>query len=178
MLSIMTLVGVTTMTGSTLQERIAGNQRQKMLARANADRGLRAAETVLDGLHFGGFMRSKKLQETFDSTNGLYSVEPIVNNNSAKPLSFVDTRVNRTAWNSSNSVAVPNEDNVLSRYVIEYMGATSGSAFFLDGNFDDGFGGKDDLTKRKVFRITAIGFADNPSIYSVLESYYFEEGGI
>lgn len=169
MLLVMTVAGVTTMTGSTLQEKIAGNQRQQMTARINADQGLKAAETYLDSLHPGNSINTTLLQSEFSSTNGLYTEVAPLGGGVAIPLAF--DRLDRASWTTSNSVAVPNETNVLSRYTIEYVGAINEEGF---ANLDDKSGEPDDASLRKIFRITAIGFGDNANVFSILESYYFE----
>ncbi len=170
MLLVMTVAGVTTMTGSTLQEKIAGNQRQQMVSRINADQGLRAAEAYLDSLHPGKTINSAVLGAEATSNQGLYTVVAPVSGGIAMPLGFEDDRTNSINWLPDNSVAVPNEDNVLSRYVIEYMGDFDEFNFELDGDI----GNTTVSSKRKVFRITAIGFGNNSNVFSVLESYYFE----
>ena len=170
MLLVMTVAGVTTMTGSTLQEKIAGNQRQQMTARINADQGLKAAETYLDSLHPGRSINKALLQSQFSSTNGLYTAIAPLNGGVAIELEF--DRVDRSEWTIDNSIAVPNETNVLSRYAIEYLGGISEEGFVLE---DDKSGEPGESSKRKVFRITAIGFGNNSNVFSILESYYFEE---
>jgi type IV pilus assembly protein PilX len=168
MLLVMTVTGVTTMTGSTLQERIAGNQRQQLVARINADQGLKAAETYLDSLHPGESILSTLLQQEFSSTDGLYTAIAPLSGAIAMPLGF--ERVNEGEWTAQNSIAVVRDGDTVSRYVIEYMGSFK----------ESGIGSVDArdvaLDERKVFRITAIGFGNNTNVFSVLESYYFEEG--
>jgi type IV pilus assembly protein PilX len=53
MLLVMTSLGVTTMSGSILQERIANNSRQQFVARSNAEAAMRSAESFLDNLSGG-----------------------------------------------------------------------------------------------------------------------------
>jgi type IV pilus assembly protein PilX len=170
MLLVMTIAGVTTMTGSTLQEKIAGNQRQQMTARINADQGLKAAENYLDSLHPGRSINSVLLQSQFESIDGLYTAATPTNGAVLMELPFVNARTDNTSWLNNNSIAVPSEGNVLSRYVIEYMGAFNEVDLALEGDIS----GDKNASKRKVFRITAIGFGGNVNVYSVLESYYFE----
>ncbi|HSH29209.1 MAG TPA: PilX N-terminal domain-containing pilus assembly protein [Thiohalobacter sp.] len=63
LLLIMTLLGVSAMQTTTLQERMAGNTRDRAVALQAAEYALRDAETVIDGLSDTG---------TFTGTNGLY----------------------------------------------------------------------------------------------------------
>lgn len=176
MLLIMTVTGVTTMTGATLQERIAGNQRQKLVARSNADAALRVAEAYLDSKQPNGHMTSSELNLDFFGggvidSDGLYTTNPITHGGVVNAPAF--DRVNGD-WTVDNSIAVPDEANVSGRYIIEYM-----------GRFDpNGFGGSKDYKKensseagfRRVFRITALGFGNDNNVISILESYYLEAG--
>lgn len=50
MLLLLTVIGMAAIRGSTLQERMAGNMRDRNVAFQSAEAGLRAAETVLNGL--------------------------------------------------------------------------------------------------------------------------------
>ena len=168
MLLVMTVAGVTTMSGATLQERIAGNQRQRAVSRINADRALRAAEAYLNTLHGDTSMSTSSIKTDFfgegtADADGLYVAEAITGGGITKPLTL--DRLDASAWTVDNSIAVPNEANVNSRYVIEYL-----------GSFDEfGFGsGNLNLSLRKVFRITSIGYGDNTNVVSILESRYLE----
>lgn len=166
MLLIMTVTGVTTMTGSTLQEKIASNQRQQLVARINADQGLKAAETYLDSLHPGSFINTTLLQSEFSTTNGLYTEVAPLNGVTATPLNF--DRVDDNSWTDLNSISVIDGESTVARYVIEYMGS------FYESNTHSQDLNDPSLDQRKVFRITAIGFGNNANVFSVLESYYFE----
>lgn len=168
MLLVMTVAGVTTMSGATLQERIAGNQRQRAVSRINADRALRAAEAYLNTLHGDTSMSTGSIKTDFFGegtvdADGLYVTEAITGGGNTKPLTL--DRLDASAWTVDNSIAVPNEGNVNSRYVIEYL-----------GSFDEfGFSfGNQDPSLRKVFRITSIGYGDNTNVVSILESRYLE----
>jgi len=175
MLLIMTVAGVTTMTGATLQERIAGNQRQQLVARTNVDLVLRQAEAFLEGLHgVNGRFNSEQLANAFAANNdGLYTeinLEGIV-----QQLGF--DRVVDTGWNDNNSVRVPVAPGPLvGRYIIQYIG----SAIFTNVPYGENTspdslpGDGDDASKRKVFRITVMGVGNDANVISIVESYFFE----
>jgi type IV pilus assembly protein PilX len=188
MLLIMTVAGVTTMTGATLQERIAGNQRQQMIARGNADRALKAAEAVLDALHAGGSFESNEVQARFSAVNdGLYMAVSLGSGMAAQPLDNLFDRQNIVDWNSAananNSAPITDGGNTIGRFIIEYMGSEN----FDHDKFDSGStydgsehgGGPNDgngtNNNRGVFRITAMGAAGNGgNVATILESYYLE----
>lgn len=65
-LVIITLIGVTASQVTSLEERMAGNFRDRNLAFQAAEAALREGEQLLDGL----------LLPSFDGTNGLYSNPP------------------------------------------------------------------------------------------------------
>ena len=174
MLLIMTVAGVTTMTGATLQERIAGNQRQQLVARTNVDLVLRQAEAFLEGLHGGnGRFNTVQLANAFAANNdGLYT--EINLGGIVQQLGF--DRVVDTGWNDNNSVRVPVAPGPLvGRYIIQYIG--SGVFTDLPG---DGYGDGNNYEnppaadKRKVFRITVMGVGNDANVISIVESYFFE----
>jgi type IV pilus assembly protein PilX len=180
MLLVMTVAGVTTMTGATLQERIAGNQRQKAVSRINADEALRAAEAYLDSLHGARSMNEGQLLADFSGASavdadGLYMEKPFSNGGVIRQINF--DRIDG-AWTANNSTAVPEEASASARYVIEYLGGFDAENFGLEddlsGDSLEGLQGGKGAADRKVFRITAIGFGNNTNVESVLESYYLE----
>lgn len=73
MLLVMTSLGVTTMSGSVLQERIASNHRQQYMARANAEAALKAAENYLNGLvtRADGLLSINEINATFGAVDGV-----------------------------------------------------------------------------------------------------------
>jgi type IV pilus assembly protein PilX len=177
MLLIMTVAGVTTMTGATLQERIAGNQRQQLVARTNVDLVLRQAEAFLEGLHGGnGLFDSAQLSNSFAGINdGLYTEINLV----GLVQQFGLDRTNDTIWDDNNSVRVPvAPGQLVGRYIIQYIGsgtftnAPGGGNFGGDSSYDNPPDA--DADKRKVFRITVMGVGNDTNVVSIVESYFFE----
>lgn len=177
MLLVMTTAGVTIITGATLQERIAGNQRQQIVARFNAEKALLQAENDLDtNYHQGDFMPSDELAEDFASESHLYARQALVGGGSVDPLDAAFVRTEAANWTGDNSESISEDDEVVARYIIEYMGDLRPEAedteqiFSFDAS--EGVGASD----RKVFRITAIGYGEDNNVVSILESYFFEAG--
>lgn len=167
-LLVMTMIGISSMSDSTLQERMAGNSQQKDLSMNAADTALKAAEQWL----FDNIRNSGDLAQ-FNSENGLYTTYPSTFIREVSILTdHLDIESN-TSWTAGNSVEV----NALSsavvyqnpRYIIEYIGVDLGAAgrsvTSLNAGVRTGNEGY-------LFRITAIGWGRNPNIYSVLESTY------
>ncbi len=166
MLLVMTTAGITIISGSTLQERIAGNQRHKVLSRLNADAALLAAENFLDALHPNSAFSTQELVTQFAGNDGLYTSVTLVGGAVLDPAP-AGLRDGTVAWTVDNSEPDSASDQ---RYIIEYMGT-------LD---DSGYGGATMLNEqsldssRKVFRITAWGSSNDNNIESIVEAYYLE----
>lgn len=60
MLLLLTLIGMAAIRGSTLQERMAGNMRDRNVAFQSAEAGLRSAEAVLNGAAIPNFSGATK----------------------------------------------------------------------------------------------------------------------
>jgi type IV pilus assembly protein PilX len=180
MLLVMTIAGVTTMSGSTLQERMASNQRQRTVALTNADQSLRQAETTLNALHGPQSFNATQLQAAFAPLNdGLYT-EVSINGEALDRLLF--DRLDDTLWNNANSVRVLDVNNTLiGRYIIQYMGrGAPNSGGSLDFGESTSYQNRDrspgtSSGDRDSFRITAIGIVGNNTIVTIVESYYLEE---
>jgi type IV pilus assembly protein PilX len=155
MLLVMTLIGVTAVSTTTLQEKMAGNNRQRQLAFQAASSALRGAETWLET----NITTVAAFETTFSGTpDELYWLR------APKPPSPVRAVAmdiyDSSVWAVGNSQQAANP--VASggqnppRYIIEYMGR-SGEAP-LDYTDPD--------TRQYAFRITAIGWGtDNTTTY-------------
>jgi type IV pilus assembly protein PilX len=183
MLLVMTIAGVTTMSGSTLQERMASNQRQRTVAINNADQGLRQAEAVLNGLHGANSFAEPALQAAFLGAAGMYA-EVSIGSGVINSLGF--PRLNDAQWllaaNAANSAPVNDAGgNTIARYIIQYMGAGAANAVnSLDFGGPADYAGESEIPggsrHRHTFRITVLGIAgDANNITSIIESYYLEQ---
>lgn len=178
-LLVMTLVGISAMSGATLQERMAGNARQKSIARLNAEAGLRSAEAFMDGLNIR--LKSSFSTQFTSANNGLYSPKAIESILAEKNFpsgfsirdidSWIDVptasvRVLGTGL-SANSFASNREP----RYVIEYIGKFDeiggGRVSVLDSNEKDSVD-----SGPFVFRITAIGWGRDVNAVALLQTNY------
>lgn len=135
-LLLMTLIGVTAMQTTTLDERIANNARQRNLAFQAAEAGLRAGETVL---------RQPTLP-TFGST----TTPGLLDRLSNPTTSATDWMT--YAWDSGSQSYSSTLDSALSsqpRYVIELFKRTPGSGNSLDATQPGAF--------ESWYRVTARG---------------------
>lgn len=168
LLLVMSIIGLSAVVSSTLQEKMAFNAQQKTLSRYNAESAIRTAEDWLSAN-----VQSQLSVAQFNGANGLYSEFAIVGLTQQVPLSDdINDVSNAALWSNANSIEV----NVLStnvqarnpRYAIEFMGRDKGTAGTTVTLPDD-----NRVTAYPfIFRITAIGFARDTNVYSVLQSYY------
>lgn len=183
-LGVMTILAVSTMKSSTLQERMANNSRQKLIADNAAESALREAEQWL----FSEVNSVNRISDHFFSTptQGCYAdrdlpsiaqisgdrVADSIADLSDDDLWLADTDTSRSTldlnedWDDGDWARTP-------RVVIEILGPVKagenkkgGTAQNLDGEMSQ------PLTGPWVFRITAIGWSKNPDIYSVLQTTY------
>ncbi|WP_179957737.1 pilus assembly PilX family protein [Exilibacterium tricleocarpae] len=170
-LLVMSVVGVSSMVSTTLQERMAGNARQKTLANSAAETALRNAEAYLVTQ-----ITSTPRLARFDGTNGLYAdyqfIPEIINRTPATG-SFKDNDFNNSEnWTNANSVAVADLSAGVTaqnpRYFIEYMGRDKGTANKVVVDPND----PTPTTYPHLFRVVAIGWAQDPNIYSIYQSTF------
>ena len=152
-LLVLTVIGVAAMQNTSLEEKMAGNVKDRNLAFQNAESAIREAETFIDNVI---------TLAVFDGANGLYGeadLEP-------------DFTVNST-WTSSSSNVQSDADYgayAAPRYFIKQFQTVAGveGSLNLSGYGDNKGGG--DVT---IFNITARGTgggADSAEV--ILRSYY------
>lgn len=179
MLLVMTSLGVTTMSGSVLQERIASNHRQQYMARANAEAALKAAENYLNGLvtRADGLLSINEINATFgvvdingDPPTGFYTRKVLNGNgpfdtfvNLDQAASWVGNgiEVSRVVGDDfyiglANAGVVANPPKI----IIEYLGCEEPNNC---ADEDDSY---------YSFRIVAIGWAEDSNAYSILQAIY------
>ena len=173
-LLVMSVVGVATMRSSTLQERMAGNNRQKMLSFNAAEFALRQAEADL-----GAWLENSSQLANFNGTDGKYAeIRPSAFVGAIAPLgtkSDITDVTKASLWRKTASDSVEVAEYTAGaahkpRYVIELIG---------QGSLNDTGTQLTNLNADAVeevapyfFRITAIGWSKDANIYSVLESIY------
>ena len=149
-LLLMTLIGVTSMRTTTMQERMAGNVRDRNLAFQAAEVALREGESFLSGSVIVG---------PFDNTGGLYQPAGADEKN----------RWNDIDWLvDGNSLATGSAlDDVARqpRYIVEEMAA---------GSTDIPASVEADapLTETRVYRVTAMGWGGNINTQVMLQSRF------
>lgn len=139
MLLLLTLIGVAGMRDTLLQEKMAGNMRDRELALQAAESALRAAETKAGAL----------TEPTFNNTNGMYDLNTTAGQTamarvkSSVPISEQAFWQQTTLWTNTTSVVYPNTlDDVIAppRYVIEKLGnALSADKSSYTGGSDPNF---------------------------------------
>jgi type IV pilus assembly protein PilX len=177
MLVAMTAIGVATMSTATLQERMAGNNRQYASARLNAESALRQGERFLTDL--GLTANEDSLRDLYITPNlsATFYTKRVDKQQKLIDFNFLD----EAAWNDGNSIDVAVLDSDLSvkrpRFFINYIGRMDDS-LGLNTNISLDDENKDDILDLPfVFRVTAIGYGSNEKIYSVLESTYMTQQG-
>ncbi|MFQ5660924.1 MAG: PilX N-terminal domain-containing pilus assembly protein [Gammaproteobacteria bacterium] len=151
LLLVMTLIGVSAITSSTLEEKMAGNIRNKHLSFQAAEAALRAGEAVAAGL---------PSDTNFNGTNGLY---PRTN------VDDPDFPIWNSAanWASYDLNAVINPDVVQNpQYIIENFGtAPRDNSCALEVPPKPG-------CMLPVYRVTARGWGLNLNTSSMIQSTY------
>ncbi|NOZ52567.1 MAG: hypothetical protein GXP08_05400 [Gammaproteobacteria bacterium] len=162
LLLVMTILAVTALNSTVMEEKMSSNTRQKNLAHQAAETALKAAEAWLDntanvGIHDDVVQKFTGVAERYNSAT------------SASSLNW-DTNTS-SAWTISNSQAVttlttfPNDANLIPgapRYLIEYVGRVGEPPL----NFTD-----PDL-RQYAFRVVAIGWGPDKNTKVVLSSSF------
>jgi type IV pilus assembly protein PilX len=161
MLLVMTLIGVTAVSTTTLEEKMAGNARQRQLAFQAADSALREAEAWLNT----NIMTVSQFETTFSGTPAeLYWVRQPRPGDALRsvPMDIYDG----SAWGAGNSqqpaTSVVTATQNPPRYVIEYMGRIGEPP--LNYNEPD--------NRKYAFRVTAIGWGTNNTTTYIAQSTF------
>ncbi|MFT6387425.1 MAG: type IV pilus assembly protein PilX [Cellvibrionaceae bacterium] len=176
MLVVMTAVGVTVMTGSSLQERMAGNNRQRSIARLNAEAALRFAEQQLDALNINASTDPiAAINEKFTDTTARGHWVAIYSSKFAyDPVAF--DLSDPAAWSEAAASAkadgpASGTTTTPSHYVVEYIGEMPLNKPQAD--IDISVEKKNTFEHfSHTFRITAIGYGRDPKINAILRSIY------
>jgi len=177
-LVVMTILGISAMSNTVLETKMATNEQQRQIAYQAAEKALRDAEAWLQNT-----IKSKNdLETTFIFNPAEFaSTTATTADGSAFYNSFKDRLpaqlTNTKAWNDKNSIKADTVQltNVLGhdpRYVIEYVGqvgrppAEMGSLAARDTRFH-------------AFKITALGYgADSTATYLLSSTVFLCLGGI
>lgn len=152
MLIVLTLLGVTAMSTSDLEEKMAGNTRDLNLA-------FQAAEAALmDGEEFvrTGFVSTAVFDGSYD---GLYPPPA-----GGVPPDYYDSAVWTTARTYSGTIA---EVNQQPKYIVELMGNLGSEDINING-----YGESSGVSDVDTFRITARGTGGSDNAAVLLQSYF------
>ena len=184
MLLVMTSLGVTTMSGSVLQERISSNHRQQAIAQANAEAALLSAESFLNSLSGGAdnILMLENIQAGFGGAapdNGLY-VTQVFGDGTGRTNLFA-TLTDSNSWNNAADsmdvtatpgnvfdIALQNGNSVGNnppRAIIQYLGCEVEASNCVAGSSTGVFS----------FRIVAIGWGEDANAFSVLQGLYLSK---
>ena len=174
LLLVLTLIGVTAMKTTSMQEKMAASHRQRAIAMQAAEAAIRQAEIWLEDN-----VKSVSDLSKFNGADELYAA---VTSSGCAPgsaeLSW-DYR-DPSKWSSTNSdkvaVAVPGIKSIYQpRYVIEYIGRGGRNAAPLNPTSNTTVCGTD-ATAPYMFRITALGLGMNGETPYLLQSHFYIPG--
>lgn len=149
-LLVMTLLGLSSMQGTILEEKMSGNMRDRNLALQSAEVAMRDGETFIDNI-----VNTSK----FDDTGGLYAMA------TSDPNYFSANTWASARTYSGTMPAVKTQPH----YVVKYVGDISGAggSINIGGYSDKPVGG--DVT---TFRITSRGTGGRDTTQVFLQTHY------
>ncbi len=167
-LLVMTILGVSSMGSTTLQERMANNNNQRQIAFQAAEAALRAGETFLAS----NITSVSDLMTNFNATTpvaGMYSeLAPATGVKDYKLPGTFDFFDDASWLASGSTVEVSNLPGVSQRprFIIEYMGRI--------GRAPVSYSLKKQDSRQYAFRITAIGWGEGnaPTAHYILQSSF------
>lgn len=167
-LLVMTVLGISSMGTTVLQERMANNNRQKQIAFQAAEAALRAAEAFLTT----NITNVAALRANFNNAapvTGLYSERSPITGDATRPLpAGVDIHDDSGWLTAGNAIVVNTVTNVQQRprFIIEYVGRVGPAPINYSNKKPD--------TRQYGFRITAIGWGEgaDPNARYLLQSNF------
>ncbi len=167
MLLIITLVGVASMQSSTMQERMAANSKQKLTSQLAAESALKAAEEYLQTQ---GLVTDERLSTVFYPVDGHYTFRSV---SSVLPVKLLNFDVDDPSeWTDNNSIEVDDltagSVAKMPRYVIEFIGSDVVGVNNNAKEIPEAYA----QPEPHFFRVTAIGWAQDSKIFTVLESSF------
>ncbi|SFR86472.1 type IV pilus assembly protein PilX [Marinobacter daqiaonensis] len=156
LLLVMSLLAISSMQGTVMQERMVSAEREGMVSLEVAESAIRDAEIFIDGL---------TTLTGFNGNNGLFGM------GNATP----DPIANAT-WVGGNvrdaTVVVVNGTNVTPRFFVEHVGDAENQENLMEGQ---GYSGPV-ATEAQAFRIVAWSPGVTGSSQRVIESFYTRQG--
>jgi type IV pilus assembly protein PilX len=151
MLLVLTLLAVSSMQGTVMQERMVSGEREGIMSLEIAESALRDAELVLEGIN---------VLSVFDGTNGLYGQD----DNAPNPMTY--DWVSGTGARSATAVG-----GVTPQYVIQYMGEANQEDSLTD-IVVEGYTHETGAATSHAFRIVAWSPGATGESQRLIESYY------
>ncbi len=169
-LLVMSVVAIASMSGSTLQARMASNEKQMQIALHAAEAGSRAALLFMRANDSNPYVQFK------DVSLGLYSNTANGEQGSFDAVSIDDNFSDYhdpNSWVDENSIEVTTPDLKLPstaknpRYIIEFLGEQKLGRDVEELN-------KSSAKPKPVyhFRIISIGWAQDPQVYTIVQTTY------
>jgi len=156
LLLVLSLLAISSMQGSVMQERMVSAEREGMQSLEIAESAVRDAETFIDGLN---------TLTGFNGTNGLFGL----GNATPDPLAAA-------TWGGSNvrvaTTVVVNGISVTPKYFVAHVGDTETKENLTQGQ---GYGGPA-ATEAQGFRIVAWSPGVTGDSQRVIESFYTRDG--
>jgi len=163
LLLIMTVLAISSMQGTVLQEGMVSAQRDAQIAIEGAEQALRDAENLL-----------ATTVPTFNNSNGLYS--------SSGPAPVGEDLYKPSSWTNNNSIAATmpkiGSENLLAeapRYFVQMLDSAAISA---NGGLDlnvQNYTNDSGEVERQVFRIVARSLGKTGQTPRIVEAYYARE---
>jgi type IV pilus assembly protein PilX len=156
MVLLLTMIGVTGMQTTSLEEKMAGNSRERNLAFQAAESALREGENFLTAASLPTF--------TTAGTSGLFAMTT-----SNTVISETILKTDDTFWsNNTNTVRVTNADvtehvAAAPRYVIQQLAFSEGGGQSLDAGIHQ---------ENEMYRVTARGVGGNATTVVIVQSTY------
>ncbi|WP_373002146.1 PilX N-terminal domain-containing pilus assembly protein [Marinobacter sp.] len=151
LLLVLTLLAVSSMQGTIMQERMVSGEREGMQSLEIAESALRDAEVALEGIN---------ILSVFDGSNGLFGQDDAA----PDPLTM--------DWSTSgNVVAATPVDGVTPRYFIQHMGDANQPEKLTD-IVVEGYTHETGAANAQAFRIVAWSPGATGESRRVIESYY------
>ncbi len=163
MLFVLTLIGVSSISTTTMEEKMSGNTRNRQLAFQSAESALRDAEKFIETA-----IITPNAQFTDTGIGGLYTL-----GNGPSSTQAVDP----DWWNNNNTVSYNDTQQGIRtqpQYVIEFLGSSTQTAptniNILGGG--SGGGGGNAQSPINSYRITARGTGATDNAVVVLQTHY------
>jgi len=164
-LVILTLVGVTAMRSTVMEEKMAGNMRDRSLAFQAAESALRDAENFINGV---------AIITAFNGNNGLLCED--------NPTCPEPDYTALNTWQGTNSreyagggTQIPGV-SLQPRYVIKFLGRSAGGGGGGGIGTIGGYGKPIFTPQVSYFKVTARGVGQSPNSQVVLQTYYARTG--